>query len=968
MSVEIFLKGVSDTYETINTKIAYGAYKRAYNKEDKFETYRTYDPELLLKWGITENPTLASQWGNSPALIPDSLRGMVLLNQRNHVVRSYVEGNEYVRVRLGLPTLEEMEKKDFVYASEAFYAKFDMGPKPLHLFTEIDFVRLKNSGEYNKILTANPDRKYLKFIGVNKLDHFRMKEAKNFELISYDTTLDDRMVNDFITIYSQMRHYLVNVLYVKEFSTQYPHYDAYMSLLLTVMTMQRLIANIFKNGIDRDYYDLFNLQMLFESHNTPFMKDMPMDYQRVLARNLNRLLRMKSTDKVLYDVAELLGFEKGEFFKYYLVKQHKLDDDGVPIVKYKTIVNEQGEEEEVLDYENMYELYFQGVKFTEDDMGSSLGDVSNRIDYEDMILHDEFWWNEDAELNKILYETEYNIIETKYFGVQSMYRITEMIHEVARFFRMIIDNKEDTNDIFISLPRISSDKKLTFFETIIFAICLICKRNKSRGEIITTPSKTLGVIGFNFRADFDLIREHLEKNRRHIESDKIAQYILDIEMFTLEDINRVYGNAKELWEFLVDKMSRATTIEEYEAYDKLYKTLMYTDDMAEIFTLPNGTIAETYFDYLFSLNPELYLKLETATETQLFEMLEHIIYSLEDDLDNLEYLSFLIDNNGLMENAFKNFIMFLKSYTIDLKSISIIYLLDNRRYNMIKLIDQIDKFDAELTTGSKNKLEDAVQLFGDILTKDDMNIRENKNLFANVIIKSLYKLKSKLTSEAKMVIASKFNFEDYFMMESEMTYSDSLKIDDSYDFTTIFVIDEKIDFRDKISFSQVNYMAEKYNITDIPLINSHIFTETKINIDDRILTLIDILNKSKLKFVNKADIGEAAMDVATVLSLLNTTETLSTITGETKMQLNVSNVQLEHVMTPELRLIKDGMLQESSLTASTSTSLFDFLSTIDNVIVLPTKEIVRDIMEISSVNTAVKTSARLKERVVINHD
>ena len=69
-------------------------------------------------------------------------------------------------------------------------------------------------------------------------------------------------------------------------------------------------------------------------------------------KNLNSLLKYKSSDKVLYSICELLGFGDINILKFYLSKVHKMDSNGNPIFLYKEVMNEQtGEMETVYDYE-----------------------------------------------------------------------------------------------------------------------------------------------------------------------------------------------------------------------------------------------------------------------------------------------------------------------------------------------------------------------------------------------------------------------------------------------------------------------------------------------------------------------------------------------------------------------------------------------------------------------------------------
>lgn len=941
-STEVFLKSISDRYEDLDTKIAFEYYKAAYQKTDRFESYRTYDPELLLLWGITDSVETAYKWGDEPSLIPDSLRPIVLVNQRKHVIDTYVEKNEYIRTRLGLPSLEEMENEEFIYASDEFYNEYNIERKPLHELSNLDVARLENYGEYKKILNEYSDKKYLRYIGDHKLDLFAMKTASNFQLLRVDETLDRKMLSDFTFLYEQCRTYVVNVTYVKDFSNKYEHYDGYMGMLILTMAIQRLIVEVFRVSIDRDFYDIYNLQALFESYNIPFIKDLPLDYQRVLARNLNRLLRYKSSDRVLYDVAEILGFNSAEFYKYFLVKQHKYDR-GEPVFITETKTDEDGNEYEVYNYEQMYDIYFQGINMKEENESIALTDVSNIMSYDDMVHDDEYWWDDDGELRKVLYESEYNVIESKYIGVHVMYRLTEMVHEAARFFRMIIDRKEETDNIFISLPKVKSEGQVTFFEAIIMAICLICKRNKMRGEIISTPSKTLSVIGFNFRADFDMIREFIDANKDLIDHETITRLIMDYKMDSVDDINRLYGNIKELWEFLVDKMSRSQNLHEYNAYEKLYKALIYTDDLSTIFTMSNGEIAKTYFEYLADLNEGLAVTVEKATEQDVLILLEHIIYSLEDEISNLEYLEILTEGNDIMINALRTLIMFFKSYTVDLKHLSIIYVLDNRYYNMIKLISHIKSLEADITVGSSmDRFIDRIHILGEILAKDDMKLLIKTEYEAELLVKALAKLKDKISSiNSSITISSRVNIDSDIGIDAIIFGSDRLKIEDSLTYSSA-IHGNAIAMKDDelTSLESKIYLSSILDITDYSDVSSTIELKDNVqfNTESKIYSLIDVdeVLDFKDRFETKSEVT-----VSDKVSLTDLEELFSDVTLEeyAKMssiissakEMNVSTdivsvnvVDLDVKMTSSMIMgIIDDVLTESNITLQSALNIYE---------------------------------------------
>ena len=69
---------------------------------------------------------------------------------------------------------------------------------------------------------------------------------------------------------------------------------------------------------------------------------------------LNYLLQYKSTQKSLTDLFYLLNSERLTLYRYYLIKQQKMDENNNPYFVYK--------EDGTLDKKAMYDFYFQLVE------------------------------------------------------------------------------------------------------------------------------------------------------------------------------------------------------------------------------------------------------------------------------------------------------------------------------------------------------------------------------------------------------------------------------------------------------------------------------------------------------------------------------------------------------------------------------------------------------------------------------
>jgi len=743
-----------DTLDIVRESDRYISAKLA---QDSFNTYQSFDIDVIVAAGINDLE-FATKCNADKYLIPLTKRNDVVSKQREKVINTYVERNNYYRMLNGLPDIEDF---DYIFVDEITCTELSLNPNtPIHEYTKEEIIRLESYGILESIKKEYLTKKYLNYLGPNSIDIVRARSARNFSILRMSQSMSESFYEEFNNIYEQCREYFMSVLYIKEYGKEYDLYDNFMAMMIFIMSIQRLITNTFKYGIERDFYDLGSIEMMFNAYNVPFIAELPIEYQRILLRNLNNLLRYKSTDKVLYDVCTLLGFERIRIFKYYLMKEHALDVNENPLFVYKTIKDEHGNDIVVEDKEQMYRFYFQTVDLKERNVALALTDSTAKLDYNQVTVEDPYWW-EDEDLREALYNTEFNYVETKFLNMNIMYKLTEMLFEVIYTFRMLVDKKTEVDRITIQLPKIFDKKEIKLFDLAIFLSALLCKKNKMSGNILHTPSKILSVMGFNFSADMNKVREYIDKNPRLFDRETLKRYLERLNIYNPQDVNAVFTNVKKFNDFIVDKMAKSQNIEEYRAYQQLHKTLMITNETTDLFKKDDGTIAETFLDYLEYRDFDLYTFVTTCDESKISEYIEHGLFKLNELMTTLKYTYILNDSNNALLNAVITLIRFFKSYTTDLSNFNILYLMDSRYYNMIKLINDIHfidkcncikepmkaiKLKEKLTPKSKIWHNDLEQFKYKVKSVSvDATISDEKH-FENVIssINANYKIYSKL--------------------------------------------------------------------------------------------------------------------------------------------------------------------------------------------------------------------------------
>ena len=682
----IKMNTLADVYETLEIRKAADAFVRASLAEDVFETYLRYDEYSVgVVMGLTDEDEI-EEYASKPRTIPEKYREQLLIRQRKKIISEYVEENNYYRQMLGLPNIEEKEE-DFIYLDPTIAEEYNLpSDVPVHEFTDPQLSILESVGLLSDLIDKYPTKGYLKFLGPNKVDLVIARTASNFGIIKIPTAISDTMFNSFTLIYDQCREYYMSCVYIKEYRDTIDYYDNFIGIMIMLMTMQQIMSRQISYIIERDFFDDYSIKILFDNYGVPYHTNMDPSTRKILVQRLNLLILDKGTNEVIYNIGQILGYDKLQIYKYYLIKEQKFDIDGTPIVEYK---EDPITGETVLDYEKMFDIYFQKVEIRDLDTYKSIIDHTMNVSYRQIVQNDPFWV-EDDEFYKELYESEYNFMETKYLGVSVSYKMTNIIFENIHVLRMILDKKDEISFIKVDLPKISLNTEIPLFDAIVTLCAMTCKINHLKGNILTDPSKILSCIGFNFNLDFEAIRQDI-LNNEYID-DSLDKYFVDTTTFTAERINTVYENFIALRDFLIDKMRTVQDIDAYHAYKDLYNTIFYTKESREMFnigTIEHPIYANTYMDYLAYAQRDIYDFINNTEIDQLYVYTNHICNKILQIIPNLKNLGIYSDTSSTMEKMLVDLINFFKSYTVDMINLRIVYILDLKPESLIRLIDLV---------------------------------------------------------------------------------------------------------------------------------------------------------------------------------------------------------------------------------------------------------------------------------------
>lgn len=306
----------SDFYiACIEERISYGAFR--------------YTKDLIKQVGnFTESELDVYQGNNS--IIPDEYKPQLLNLRRLQYIEEYEELNDYYRMLNGLPNYNQ--GGIYITADDVGGKRSDTWKNvkkiaylPIHEWPigSIDLLEIR--GYLDKIKEDHPDDKYLNFIGNKSISIYTARKAERFECLYLPNCPHIDIQNHFFTLLDKNRIVFNRTLYSYAYRFESEYYDKFLIVMIIIQSFCDMIDEYAYYIIRRDVFDIRTIRYLFEAHGIKFFPDIPFKYQLSLVRNINKLLKYKSTDKIIVDICSLFGFNSVQLFKWYILKDRKID-------------------------------------------------------------------------------------------------------------------------------------------------------------------------------------------------------------------------------------------------------------------------------------------------------------------------------------------------------------------------------------------------------------------------------------------------------------------------------------------------------------------------------------------------------------------------------------------------------------------------------------------------------------------
>ena len=280
---------------------------------------------------------------------------------------NHVETNNYYRALIGLPPMDskgnvyedtllhtyDSTSESFIEFGNKFLSMVTTSIYPvqhwkneLYKFDSYDISILNEYGVLDDYLAYGCKSsmytsryKYLRYLGDEKLDLYTCRKAENFSIIGMPSVDNMDIYNKFLDAFTINSDYIVRAIYSDAYKFNSDYYNKFIIIFILFNTIMDMLTGIPDLIINRDVFDARCIKYLFEANGIPYYGEIPIKYQQAMLKNLNILIKYKSSTKNMVDICKLFGFNDVKVFGYYLMKDRNTDIDGNYLFNDDTMIH-----------------------------------------------------------------------------------------------------------------------------------------------------------------------------------------------------------------------------------------------------------------------------------------------------------------------------------------------------------------------------------------------------------------------------------------------------------------------------------------------------------------------------------------------------------------------------------------------------------------------------------------------------
>lgn len=337
---------------------------------------------------------------------------MALENRRYWRIDNYVEMNNYYRMLLGQPPIED-GPDDFLYVDG----------KPIHEITALEYYRLLRTGKMDVIIAEHPDKEYIQYIGKD-ISLFEAREAGQFQVLYVPMNTESSVFRE---VFNKERKVYLATYHNEHLTFTSDYNEAYELVQLKLRAAIYYEIQMYSPTLDKSTFTKEESEDLFKEFGLSFPKNMPATYRDAISFVLSYMVMFKGTNYALEFIANRV-FAGLTLYKYFIRKRHKTG------LKYP--IPPDTPPDQVYDVDFILRPY--------DSTNIIDGKDPNRDDmvltYDDVVQMDPRW-RDSKELKEYVFKEQFSYLESKYISLDNMIDLTEITNGISTISRMIIEHK-----------------------------------------------------------------------------------------------------------------------------------------------------------------------------------------------------------------------------------------------------------------------------------------------------------------------------------------------------------------------------------------------------------------------------------------------------------------------------------------------------------------------------------------------
>lgn len=745
-----------------------------------FNTFN-FTKEIYMAYGYSENQ--AKGFLNDRYSVPEADRDDLTEFANEYFRENFEEQNNYYRMLMGLPPYNSGEEY-YIYLTSSdipsgYSEQVDLS-LPLHE-QAIDLINLLyENGKISELREIYPgsNYSYMNYLGSKTIDLYTARKANKWDIL-YMPSVYYLVEDRFTDLYKINRDQYMTRSYQEYFSQSGEYYDQMMILIVLAETFANMITDTPEWYIRRDVFDLRSCKYFLESSGVEYFKVIPLKYQIRIVKNLNKLIKYKSSNRNNADILELFKSINTKIYKYWLYK--KKDSDSETGYSLEFISS---------NYNESYDNYIKDYKY--------------RYPYDDLTLQDKFWDGEDDHdyIKNQIMNQEFTIQGTKYMSIEYQVSMKDWLYQTEYMLGLILDSNlyEGMDDYRIAVPSIDDNAKFKLADLFLFLVVLTNSyyrdnldsdetRIRVPNNITDGPEPTVNeeyydwkkkylsemfvkkngrIHGFNTTLDKDELIEVLERRHSHLrfgspkedgldaltndeykeEADEwlnelgIYDFIVpDSSITSIDDLVGIYEINTKIYDKIREEIINAHNEDDKKYFEYIFQELFTRPFDTAFYTKTSSGHVTEFTDLIYVLQDRSYilydvyigLMKESNIETKqdfMRSVMNDVVDTLEYYLsgDGLEYLySFVsINSFGAMVKYIYLMLGFFKSYKVYFLDPYYTLQADDELENSVRPIDVINEYKLISYKWDASHVEDYV---GSITNKRSFNDTAESDMY-----------------------------------------------------------------------------------------------------------------------------------------------------------------------------------------------------------------------------------------------